>query len=90
VGRIQAFEKKELKNLFVFRKDKVAAGFGNLRNKELNGLYPSKNFTWFIKSRIIEQAGNLASTGFVVNIENGVVGKPKKVTSSDIQFHMEI
>ena len=87
-GESAGFRKQELKSLFVFWKDEGAAGFRNLRYKELNGLYPSQNFTWFIRSRKIERAGHLASTGWAVNIDIIVVGKPEKVTSWDIQARM--
>jgi len=60
-GKNAGFRKRELKSLFVFKKDEVAAGFRNLRNKELNGLYPTQYFTWFIISRILEQARHLAT-----------------------------
>ena len=71
-------------NLLSFRKDEVAVALRKLRGKDLNILYPSQNFTSFIRSKIIERAVHLANIGWEVNIDNILVGKAKMVTSWDI------
>jgi hypothetical protein len=61
--RLRVFKNKVLRRIFGPKRDEATGEWRRLHNEELNGLYPSPNIIWVIKSRRMRWAGHVARMG---------------------------
>jgi len=61
--------------IFGSKSYKVTRVWRKLHNEKLNGLYPSPNIVWVIKSRRMRWAGHVARVGKKIGVYRVLVGK---------------
>jgi len=75
--RLMVFEKRVLKKILGFKRDKVIGEWRKLHNDKLNDLYSSPNIFWVIKLRRMRWAGHVANMGERRGEYRVLVGKPE-------------
>jgi hypothetical protein len=75
--RLRVFENRALRRIFGLKKDRVTAGWRQIRNVGLNDLYSSPNTIRVIKSRRMKWAWHVARVGERRGIYRVLVGKPE-------------
>ena len=73
--RLRVFENRALRRIFGLKKDRVTAGWRQIRNVGLNDLYSSPNTIRVIKSRRMKWAWHVARVGERRGIYRVLVGK---------------
>jgi hypothetical protein len=75
--RLRVFENRELKRIFVPKRDEATGEWRKLHSGELHNLYSSPDIIRQIKSRRMRWAGHVARKGEGRNVYSVLMGKPK-------------
>ena len=76
--RLRVFENRELRKVFVPKRDEVTGERRKLHNEELNHLYSLPSIVRVVKSRRMRWAGHVARMGEDRGVQSVLVGKPER------------